>query len=80
MLAVALPQDNPHLITGALVQGPTDGQDTYPDVRTNNGSLVSIDYNAGFTGALAGLQAIQKPTWDQCLQGWGVLSSDPVCG
>ncbi|XP_067947736.1 endoglucanase G-like isoform X2 [Watersipora subatra] len=47
--------DNPNTLYGALVGGP-DANDLYIDERTDftkNG--VSCDYNAGFTGALAGL-------------------------
>lgn len=54
--------------------------DSYADVRSANESRVSIEYNAGFTGALAGLNEADRPTWNQCLQGWGVLSRDTaVC-
>jgi hypothetical protein len=42
-------------ITGALVGGP-DQSDNYPDIRNDyQRSEVALDYNAGFTGAAAGL-------------------------
>ncbi|GFH05895.1 endoglucanase [Haematococcus lacustris] len=44
--------------TGALVGGPSN-DDSYSDVRTDYiHNEVAIDYNAGFTGALAGLQDV----------------------
>ena len=49
------------------------------DVRTNDDARVTIENNAGITGAMAGLQ--QAPgSWDSCLQGYGVLTGDgAVC-
>ena len=48
----------PQVLYGALVGGPVgpgDGE-TYRDVRNDyKSNEVSLDYNAGFTGALAGL-------------------------
>ncbi|KAL4443449.1 hypothetical protein ABPG75_011186 [Micractinium tetrahymenae] len=53
-LNVATP--NPHVVKGALVGGPAGPTDSYADDRTNyQNNEVAIDYNAGFTGALAGL-------------------------
>ena len=50
------PGANPRTITGALVGGP-DPSDIYKDDRTDaRNNEVAIDYNAGFTGALAGLK------------------------
>ena len=47
---------NPHVLTGALVGGPTDGDSGYEDKRSNyQANEVAVDFNAGFTGALAGL-------------------------
>ncbi|KAI3425705.1 hypothetical protein D9Q98_007681 [Chlorella vulgaris] len=50
------PAPNPQVLLGALVAGPADTDDSYSDRRddyiTNE---VAIDYNAGLTGALAGL-------------------------
>ena len=46
---------NPHTLYGALVGGP-NAQDSYDDNRNNFiQNEVATDYNAGFTGALAGL-------------------------
>ncbi|KAI8474345.1 MAG: endo-beta-1,4-glucanase [Monoraphidium minutum] len=51
-----LPGPNPRTITGALVGGP-DPSDIYKDERTDaRNNEVAIDYNSGFTGALAGLK------------------------
>lgn len=46
---------NRHTLTGALVGGPTQPNDTsYSDVISNYvGNEAALDYNAGFTGALA---------------------------
>jgi endoglucanase len=50
------------------------------DIRTQNSSRVYIENNAGFQGALAAL-AEAPGTWEQCLQGYGVLTKDhTVCG
>lgn len=51
------PGPNPQVLYGALVAGPAGpGDDTYNDRRTDYvTNEVAIDYNAGFTGALAGL-------------------------
>ncbi|EFN57879.1 hypothetical protein CHLNCDRAFT_8109, partial [Chlorella variabilis] len=53
LIALALLQ----VLKGALVAGPKGpGDDSYQDVRPDYvGNEVAIDYNAGFTGALAGL-------------------------
>jgi hypothetical protein len=53
--AMNSPDANPHTLYGALVGGP-DGADNYADARGNyEQSEVAIDYNAGFTGALAAM-------------------------
>lgn len=69
---------NPNQLTGAVVEFSTFSDD-YKDVRTSNDSRVSIENNAGITGAMAGL--ITAPgSWDSCLQGFGVLTGDgAVC-
>ena len=49
------PADNRHLLIGALVGGPGSG-DSYVDDRTDYvANEVAVDYNAGFTSALARL-------------------------
>ena len=51
-------QDNPHELLGALVGGPKDLGDTYQDLRTDYiTNEVTLDYNAGFQGVVAGLKA-----------------------
>lgn len=51
------PAPNEHTLYGALVGGPTaPNDDAYADVRSDFvANEVALDYNAGFTGALAGL-------------------------
>lgn len=49
------PSPNPQVIQGALVGGP-DASDKYQDSRSAYVySEVAVDYNAGFTGAVAAL-------------------------
>ena len=51
-------QDNPHELLGALVGGPKDLGDTYQDLRTDYiTNEVTLDYNSGFQGVVAGLKA-----------------------
>jgi len=53
------PADNPNVIVGALVGGPSAQDDYYNNVRSDYVmNEVAMDYNAGFTGCLAGL--VQK--------------------
>jgi len=49
------PVNNRHVLYGALVGGPSSASDTaYTDDRTNyQTNEVALDYNSGFTGALA---------------------------
>jgi endoglucanase len=49
------PLTNRHILYGALVGGPTAADDSsYVDDRTNfQANEVALDYNAGFTGAVA---------------------------
>ncbi|WP_173133659.1 glycoside hydrolase family 9 protein [Kibdelosporangium persicum] len=52
------PATNRHVLYGALVGGPTSPNDAYTDDRSNyTMNEVALDYNAGFTGALARLYA-----------------------
>jgi hypothetical protein len=56
---------NPNTLYGALIGGP-DKNDKYEDVRTDfAASEVTLDWNAGFTGMLAGLSS-SRVTWDDC--------------
>lgn len=70
---------NPHVLTGAVPRFP-EFSDSYVDLRTSNSSRVDIGNNAAVAGSCAGL--VDAPgTWEQCLQGFGVLTSDTaVCG
>ncbi len=54
---IANPAANAHILYGALVGGPKQPDDfSYVDDRTDlHGNEVALDYNAGFTGALARL-------------------------
>lgn len=53
--SIANPTDNQHILYGALVGGP-DANDGYLDDRTDFiQNEVAMDYNAGFTGAIARL-------------------------
>ncbi|KFM24182.1 Endoglucanase A [Auxenochlorella protothecoides] len=50
---------SPQTLTGALVGGPPNGDGTYVDLRSDYiSNEVAVDYNAGFTGALAGYIAL----------------------
>lgn len=52
------PEEHRHVLYGALVGGP-DAADNYQDVITNyNCNEVACDYNAGFTGLMAGLYSV----------------------
>lgn len=52
---------NPHVIAGALVGGPKGPGDDYQDDRKDfQQNEVALDFNAGFTGALAGLLQLAK--------------------
>jgi len=51
---------NPQVLYGALVGGPPGPGDDYVDDRQNyQTNEVAVDYNAGFTGALAGLISLE---------------------
>ncbi|KAK9904260.1 hypothetical protein WJX75_007984 [Coccomyxa subellipsoidea] len=68
------PTPNPHVLTGALVMDPRTW-DFFDDNRSSNDTWVSVDNNVGLTGALAGLNQVTG-TYDQCLQGYGILARD----
>ncbi len=70
------PDPNPFIAFGALVQGMGDS-DAYIDSRQLNSSKVQVDMQAGLHGALAGV-SVAPGTWEQCLQGTGVLINDNV--
>ena len=63
------------------MQGSTTGFDSWADTRTRNESRVALEYNAGYTSALAAFEELTSPTWPQCLQGFGYFSKvlQPPC-
>ena len=75
--ALYTPQANPNLPQGALVYGAGTNGDYFLDERSStNETMVSHAYNAGLTGTFAALSAMASGNsgYDQCLQGYGVLS------
>lgn len=53
--------ESAHVLVGALCGGPTDGNGTYADKRSDyQANEVALDYNAGFVGAAAGLYHFYK--------------------
>ena len=70
------PAANPHVLKGALIAAPKPW-DFYEDARTSNDTRVGVDQNAGFTTSAAGLNEAAG-TYDQCLQGIGLLQRDKV--
>jgi hypothetical protein len=62
--AFGSPQDNPQLLKGALVSGP-DENDHYMDKREEYVyNEVTLDYNAGFQSAVAGLLHLQLEAFE----------------
>jgi hypothetical protein len=54
--------------------------DYFEDNRASNDTWVSVELNAGFTGVMAGMNQVPG-TYDQCLQGYGILARDVnICG
>ena len=77
--ALFTPRPNPHTLRGALIANPRTW-DYFEDARTSNDTAVSVEWNAGLAGAAAGLNQVGG-TYDQCLQGYGLLSYEiDVCG
>lgn len=75
--ALYTPNPNPNIPTGSLVYGPGLNGDYFLDQRSStNETYVSHSYNAGLTGTFAGLNQMVSGNsgYDQCLQGYGVLS------
>ena len=72
--ALLAPGGNPHVLTGAVVAFGSFS-DALNDVRTANDTRVSVENNAPFAAALAGLNSASG-TWSQCLQGFGVFMRD----
>lgn len=73
------PDPDTHVLKGALVHGPAKS-DYYIDERTNDASMVGLETNAGFTGALAGAATLPSGMWEICLQQFGIYRDDPICG
>lgn len=62
---------NPNVIYGALVGGP-DRHDHFDDTRSDyKHTEVTLDYNAGFTGALAGV--VDMDGFGKCYWGGGIF-------
>ena len=55
---------NPHVLTGALVNGPQKPDDAISDIRTLPNSQVSLWYNSGFTGAVPLYLNVRWPLTD----------------
>ncbi|KAK9826822.1 hypothetical protein WJX81_004238 [Elliptochloris bilobata] len=73
------PAPNPRVLTGALVMDPRTW-DYFEDNRASNDTWVSVELNAGFTSVMAGMNQVTG-TYDQCLQGYGILARDVnICG
>ncbi len=79
--ALRNPGCNPNVLYGALVGGP-GAKDQFDDARNNyEQNEVALDWNAGFSGALAGLAAGKMPAWEECKSasisnGRGAVSAD----
>lgn len=60
------PKSNPQILYGALVSGP-DENDNYKDVREDYiYNEVTLDYNAGFQSAVAGLRHLELVDQTKC--------------
>ena len=58
--AFSKPGPNPNTLTGALVGGPDNAEDIWEDDRANYvTNEVALDYNAGFSGLIAGVIELQ---------------------
>ena len=71
---------NGHILTGALVGGPTDANGTYQDNMNDYiCNEVAVDYNAGLVGAAAGLYHFYKTgSVDSTIEGVGNVKVEPV--
>lgn len=72
-------KEDSHTLTGALIKGPWKSDD-YPNVRSDPSAEVGLEYNPGLTGALAGSSHYKEGLWQICLQRYGVMAWNPVCG
>jgi len=73
------PDPDSNVLNGALVYG-TGKSDNFIDERRRTSNWVGIENNAGFTGALAGAALLEEGAWEICLQEFGIVRSNPVCG
>lgn len=73
------PDPDSNVLNGALVYG-TGKSDYFIDERRRTSNWVGIENNAGFTGALAGAALLDDGAWEICLQEFGIVRSNPVCG
>lgn len=61
-----------------MLQNPLEN-DNFKDDRTLNDTYVSVEYNWGLAGVAAGLAQTTR-TYEECLQGYGIFSSEgPIC-
>lgn len=57
----------------------SDAECSVQDVRSQNDTRVPIHNNAGFVGVVASMHDAPG-TWEQCLQGYGVLNkANSIC-
>jgi hypothetical protein len=67
--ALRNPGCNPNTLYGALVGGPGP-KDDFNDARNNyQQNEVALDWNAGFSGVLAGLASGSVSSWEDCKSG-----------
>ena len=73
-------QANPHVLLGALLEGTSDGTDSFPDVRTNNGSQVGVGRTApGSPRHWLRPTRPSSPHGQSACKATVFFSSDPVC-
>ena len=65
---------------GEFVLSSGAKSDYYLDDRTNAASMVGIETNAGWVGALGGAATLPDGMWEICLQQFGIYRDDPICG
>lgn len=73
------PDPDAHVLTGALVYG-SGFNDGFMDVRNSDSARVGIENNAGLAGAVAGAVELPDGLWEVCLQKYGIIRNNPVCG
>ena len=73
------PDPDSHDIDGALIYG-VGKSDYFIDERRRTSNWIGIENNAGFVGALSGAALLPGGQWEVCLQEFGIVRSNPVCG